>query len=190
MCRLTPTETGKSFEEIKAITGTVDPARIPNFLRLLTKSPASAKAFVQAETALANGELTQLLREKIALLVAEINGSEYCLAYHERNAREAGVHDTEIQLARKASSDEPKIQAMFHFVQAIVLQRGEVSNEDFLAMRKAGYSESEIVEILANIVLNIFSNYFNLLAQTEVDRSLAQPDPKFLMSKKRVSESK
>ncbi len=173
MWRLTPKEARQTAEEIKAITGKPNSDGVPNFLRLLAKSPAATKAFVQAEAALGNGELTPHQREQIALLVAEINGSKYCLALHERNAREAGLGDSEIQLSRKASSDDPKNQAMLCFVQAIVLQRGEVSNDDFSAMRNAGFSESEIIEVLANVVLSIFRNYFNILAQTDPD--LAAP---------------
>ena len=33
----------------------------------------------------------------------------------------------------------------------------------------AGWSDAEIAEIIANVALNIFTNYFNLVAQPEID---------------------
>jgi uncharacterized peroxidase-related enzyme len=152
------------------------PGKGPNFLKLLAKSPASLLACVRAAEALSNGKLTSGQREEIALAVAEINGSNYCLAAHEATGRQAGLTDAEISLARKASAENPKTKAMLHFVQALVLQRGEVSDEDFTAIQKAGFSESEMIEILANVVLNIFANYFNLLAQTDLDGSRPERD--------------
>jgi hypothetical protein len=64
---------------------------------------------------------------------------------------------------------------MLRFTQAVVLQRGEVSDDDFQALRKAGFTDAQIVEIVANIALNIFSNYFNSVAKTEVEFPLLQP---------------
>ena len=171
MWRLTPIEAGPSDKDLQAIAEKLHPNErdIPNFLRLLAKSRAATVAYVQAEEALANGELTPYQREQIALAVAEIDGSAYCLAVHEKVAREIGLSDEEIQSARKALANNPKTQAMLHFVQAVVLQRGEVSDADFWAVRQAGFSEVEVVEILANISLNIFANYFNILAWTDLD---------------------
>lgn len=148
---------------------------VSHFLQLLAKSPASKSAFLQAKESLAQGSLTQVQREEIALTVAAINGSNYCLAAHTVEGRAAGLNDNDIELARQASARDSKTRAMLSFVQAVVLQRGEVSDPDFAAVRRAGFSEGEIVEVLANVALNIFSNYFNLLAQTELDAWLPSP---------------
>src|SRR5204863_4939537 len=78
-------------------------------------------------------------------------------------------------LARKAAAADAKAQTMLRFTQAVVLQRGEISDDDFHALRKAGFTDEQIVEIVANIALNIFSNYFNSVAKTEVDFPLLQP---------------
>ena len=49
------------------------------------------------------------------------------------------------------------------------MQRGEVSDGAMATVRAAGYNDAEIIEIVANVAVNIFTNYFNLVAQTEVD---------------------
>ena len=137
------------------------------FLRLLAQSQVAFAAYTRAENALESGVLSPAQREQIALAVAEINGSNHCLATHEISAKETGLSDEEIRSAQKASASDPKTEAMLRFVQALVLQRGDVSDEDFSSIRNAGFSGGEIIEVLANVVLNIFTNYFNILAQTE-----------------------
>ena len=64
---------------------------------------------------------------------------------------------------------------MLRFTRAVVLQRGDISDEDFQALGKAGFTAAQMIEIVANIALNIFSNYFNSVAKTEVDFPLLQP---------------
>lgn len=178
MSRLTPVIDKQCVQELEGIARKlhVAAAGVPNYLRLLAQSPAALRAYAQAEAALSKGLLTQHRREEIALAVAEINGSDYCLEIHERAGKQAGLNEEEIRCARQASAVEAKTKAMLGFVQAVVLQRGEVSDEDYLAIREAGFSEAEVIEILANVGLNIFLNYFNILARTDPDFD-QRPEP-------------
>lgn len=147
----------------------------PNFLRVLANSLAALRAYKFVEMALVHGQLTPRQREQIALAVAEINGSSYSLSAHYDAGKSLGLTHAEMQLARQASAAAPQADAMLRFTQAVVLQRGEISDDDFCALRHAGFTDPQIIEIVANISLNIFANYFNSIAQTEVDFSLLQP---------------
>ena len=170
MWRLTPIDPKEFAKELSQISGT----KTTQFLALLANSPAAMKAFIAAEEALTQGQLTAVQREEISILVAEINGSNYCLAAHELAGKAAGLGDQEIWSARKALASDPKTKAMLNFVQAVVLQRGEINDNDFFAMRDAGFTDCQIVEILANVGLNIFANYFHLLAGTDLDRPISR----------------
>ena len=55
------------------------------------------------------------------------------------------------------------------FARKVVTERGWISDEDITTVRAAGTSDAEISEIVAHVVVNIFSNYFNHVAGTEVD---------------------
>jgi len=132
------------------------------------------------EKALAKGELTARQREQIALAVAEINDSKYCLAVHSVAGREAGLSDEDIRLARKAGARDSRAEAMLRFAQALTLQRGRISQEDLAALRRAGFSEPQLVEIIASVALNIFTNYLNVVFKTEVDFLLLHPELKRL----------
>lgn len=141
-------------------------------------------AYLQAEDTLAKGRLSKRKRAQIALAVAEINGCKYCLLAHSVVARNAGLTEEEIDSARRAAAQEPKADQMLRFTQSMVLQRGEISDADLGALRKAGFSDAEIVEIVANIALNVFTNYLNILSKTEVDLpSVADGLPNALLGK-------
>src|SRR5436190_12550988 len=177
MPRLTPMQTSWATAELKRSfkIGDMKLDEAPRFLQLMANSPASLRAYIQADAALVRGQLTPRQREQVALAVAEINGSSYSLSAHYDAGKSLGLTHHEMQLARNATAADPKAETMLRFTRSVVLQRGEISDEDFQAMRKAEFTDAQIVEIVANIALNIFSNYFNSVAKTEVDFPLLQP---------------
>jgi uncharacterized peroxidase-related enzyme len=146
-----------------------------NFLHLLANSRAALAAYVACVGALAQGQLTPRQRELLALTVSEINGAKYCLSAHYAFARKLGLDDNEIRAARRATSTDLQTQAMLRFAQSVALQRGEISDADFQSLRQAGFADALIAEIVSNIALNIFTNYFNSVARTDIDFPLLKP---------------
>ncbi len=177
MSRLTPIQTNGTTSELKRSlkSSRLKLDEAPRFLQVLANSPASLRAYIRADAALVRGQLTPRQREQVALAVAEINGSSYSLSAHYDTGKSLGLTHHEMQLARNATAADTKAETMLRFTQAVVLQRGEISDDDFQALRKAGFTDAQIVEIVANIALNIFSNYFNSVAKTEVDFPLLKP---------------
>jgi AhpD family alkylhydroperoxidase len=109
------------------------------------------------------------------LTIAEINGARYCLSAHYALAKQLGLDDNEIRAARRATSADPQTHAMLRFAQSVALQRGELSDADFQSVRQAGFTDALITEIISNIALNIFTNYFNSIARTDNDFPLLKP---------------
>jgi uncharacterized peroxidase-related enzyme len=140
-------------------------ADTPNFLKVLAKSLSAMRGYEEMENALASGELSAREREQIALAVAEIDGSITCLAAHSAAARNLGLTEHDIQLAREARGSEPRSDALLAFTLAVVAQRGEIKGEDLKRLRAGGFSESETIEIVANIAINIFTNYVSLVSK-------------------------
>ena len=177
MSRLNPIRTNGA---ILALKGSLKIAplkleKAPRFLQLMANSPAAFRAYILADAALVRGQLTSRQRKQVALAVAEINGSAYSLSAHYDDGKRLGLTDNEMQLARNGTAADPKAETMLNFTQAVVLQRGDVRDDDFQALVKVGFTNEQIVEIVANIALNIFSNYFSSVAKTEVDFPLIQP---------------
>jgi uncharacterized peroxidase-related enzyme len=142
---------------------------------LLANSPAALNAYVACAGALAQGQLTPRQRELLALTIAEINGARYCLSAHCALARKLGLDDHEIRAARRATSAHSQTHAMLRFAQSVALQRGDLSDADFQSLRQAGFTDALIAEIVSNIALNIFTNYFNSIARTDIDFPLLKP---------------
>ncbi|WP_028465827.1 carboxymuconolactone decarboxylase family protein [Nisaea denitrificans] len=143
---------------------------VPNLFRLTANSPASLEGFLGLNGALAKGALKPQTRERIALAVAQINGCAYCLSAHTYLARNlAQLDDAEIAANRAGSSSDPKADAAIRFAVALVNQRGHVSDDDVSAVRAAGYSDGELVEIVAHVALNTLTNYLNEAFSTPID---------------------
>jgi hypothetical protein len=51
----------------------------------------------------------------------------------------------------------------------VVEHRGQLTDANFAAVRQAGFTDGEIAEIIANVAMNIFTNYFNVAVGVEID---------------------
>lgn len=142
----------------------------PNLFRLTATSPAALEGYLSLNGALAKGALDAATRERIALAVAQVNGCRYCLAAHTYLGRNvAKLDDAEIAANRNGHSSDPKADAAVSFARKVTLDRGAVTDADFAQVRAAGYSDAEIVEIVAHVALNTLTNYINEVFGTEVD---------------------
>ncbi|MFO0837738.1 MAG: carboxymuconolactone decarboxylase family protein [Phycisphaerae bacterium] len=143
--------------------------KAPNMMRTMAQSPAVLQGYLALSAALDASSLTPRLREQIALAVAQTNHCEYCLAAHSTIGKMVGLPETEIAAARRITSEDRKTEAALRFAQRIANQRGVVSDAEYDAVRAAGWTDAQIAEIVATVSLNELTNYFNIVAQTEVD---------------------
>ncbi|MCH8157111.1 MAG: carboxymuconolactone decarboxylase family protein [Nitrospinae bacterium] len=142
---------------------------IPNVYRTFANSPAVLAAYLNFNESLAGGTLSPKLREQISLSVANSNGCGYCTAAHCAISSSIGLSEEEISDGRRGSSPDSKVNAALKFVERVLDTKGNVSDEDFRGIKKAGYTDGEITEIVGNIAFNNFSNYFTRVAGTEID---------------------
>jgi len=143
---------------------------VPNLFRLLAVSPAGLEGYLGLSGALGKGLLDARTRERIALAVAEFNGCGYCTSAHAFIGRiMAGLSDTEIAANRRGDSTDERAAAAVKFAIKIVEARGQVSDADVAAVRVAGYSDAELIEIVLHVALNTLTNYVNEVAETTID---------------------
>lgn len=159
--------TGKAKDLLDAVKAKL--GLTPNMIRTMAGSPAVLEGYLGFGTALGGGSLPLGLREQIALAVAEANRCDYCLSAHTALGRLAGLKDEETARSRKGASADPKEDAALKFAIAVVAGKGDVADEEFARVRRAGFSDGEIAEILAHVALNVFTNYFNKAAETAID---------------------
>lgn len=159
--------TGKTkqvFDAFQKHLGTV-----PNLLRVLANSPAALNGYVSFSGALDAGKLPAKAREQIAIAVANANSCDYCLSAHTELGKLAGLDAEDLTRAQNADAQDAKTAAALHFATKLVRQRGMLPASEVEALRSAGYSDGEVAEIVAAVAINIFTNYFNHVAGTEID---------------------
>ncbi|MFF8387086.1 carboxymuconolactone decarboxylase family protein [Streptomyces kanasensis] len=149
---------------------------VPNLARVMANSPAVLKGYLGVVGALSTrGTLPAHVRESIALLVAQENGSDYCLSVHMfRGTKVAGLGTDEATRARHGKADDPWDAAVLDLAAVIVRNRGAVTDEHLAAAQRAGLSDGQIVEVVAHVALNVFTTYLATAARIDVDWPLVR----------------
>ena len=158
--------TGKTKELLDAVKQQLGFA--PNMMKTIGQSPTALEAYLNLSGTLGN-TLNAKLREEIALVAAEENGCGYCASAHTAIGKMVGLTDAQMIGARRGEGNDAKNNAGVKFAKAVVAKRGKVADADLQAVKAAGFNEGEIAEIVAHVALNVFTNYFNETAQTEID---------------------
>jgi len=148
---------------------------VPNLFRVAANSPVALEGLLNLSGALAHGTFDAKLRERIALAVAEANGCAYCLSAHTALGIGVGLTHQDIDAARLAQASDGRTAAILRFARRVVETRGAIPNAVLQQTKNAGLGDGEIVEVIANVVVNIFTNYLNLVANTPIDFPVVVP---------------
>jgi uncharacterized peroxidase-related enzyme len=172
MCRLTIPSRDHAPAASKPLLDAVEkqPGLIPNLFRLVGLSPAALEGYVSL-----NGALSKTLdvktRERIAVAIAQANGCDYCLSAHTypgfNVAKLVRVRCGAIAKAIQVMQ-RPMRRAVV-FAQRIAETRGRVSDAELTAVKSAGYTDARVLGIVANVAINVLTNFINNVAQTEID---------------------
>jgi uncharacterized peroxidase-related enzyme len=142
---------------------------VPNMHRAMAHSPAALDGYLRLSEALAKGTVSARVREQIALAVAQANGCDYCLAAHSAVGRMVGLTAEQIRDSRLGLAVDPKADALVRLARRVVETRGQVDDADLDDVRQAGFDDGAIAEVVANVALHVLTNYFNLVARTDLD---------------------
>jgi len=142
---------------------------VPNFLRVIGNSTVALKSFLGLYGVAGAGSLDALTRERIALALAEQNACEYCVSAHTAIGRQAGLSGEEMQANRAGTSQDAKAAAAVKFARALVEYKGGVTTEDIADVRKAGYSDADLVEIILHVGMNLITNILGKASRVDID---------------------
>lgn len=158
---------GKAKELLNAVNGKL--GMVPNMARTMANAPSVLDGYLAFSGSLAKGTLSAKLREQIALTVAERNRCEYCLAAHSTIGKMVGLSEEQILDSRQAKAIDSKTEALLRFATRLVDNRGRISDNELNELRNLGVEDSTIAEVIANVALNIFTNYFNHVSEPDID---------------------
>jgi uncharacterized peroxidase-related enzyme len=142
---------------------------VPAMFKATANSAVALKSLWGGFVATAGGTLPPKVKEQLAVAIADYNDCEYCLAAHTALGRKAGASAQEIAEAQAGRSEDPATAAALRFALKVVQRRAQLNDEDFTELRRAGFSDEAIVEILAHVALNLFTNYINVALRVPVD---------------------
>lgn len=148
--------------------------KVPNLFLTMAHAPVALNAYVQLADVAGHGKLNAKQREQIALAVGDANACDYCLAAHSAIGKMVGLTPAQIAAARGAHADSTRDAALLKLARSIVDNRGNVPTAELDAFKAAGFSDGDILEVLVNVVLNIYTNYTNHIARTVVDFPAAE----------------
>lgn len=142
---------------------------VPNMTKVMVNSPSVLEAYIGFSGALAGGLLDAKVREQLALLTAQQNHCDYCLSAHTAIGKMVGLSQEQIVASREGNGSNTKTTAALTFAKRVLDSKGQISQADLAAVRGAGFSDGEIAEIIAHVALNVFTNYFNIATEVDID---------------------
>jgi len=157
---------GQVYAQIKKAIGSV-----PNtFAAIAAHGPGALKSILFADATLAAGTLTKRDQEVTKLVISAAGGCDYCVAAHSHLAKLAGVKAAVLRQIREGQpTGDTKRDALVGFVRKLAQSSGTVSDGDFAAIKAAGYSDAQLVEISLAFATTVFTNVFNRINDTEID---------------------
>ncbi|WP_433559563.1 carboxymuconolactone decarboxylase family protein [Pseudonocardia xinjiangensis] len=149
---------------------------VPNMAKTMANSPALVRGWLALSGALGGGVIPAPVRERLALAAAEYNRCGYCLSAHTFiGSQVAKLDPEEIERARRADSADAHVAALLALSDTIARGRGTVDDTALTTARAAGVTDAEIAEVVGNLALNILTNYFNILADTDNEFPVVAP---------------
>jgi uncharacterized peroxidase-related enzyme len=158
--------TADIYGQIKKAIGSV-----PNtFAAIGAHGPAALKAVLAADAVLASGNLSKRDQETIKLVISGVAGCDYCVAAHNLLGKLAGLMPEQLKNIRdRQLTGDAKRDALIRFVRKLAATSGTVSNADFAAIKAAGYTDAQLVDISLAFATTVFTNVFNRINDTEID---------------------
>jgi uncharacterized peroxidase-related enzyme len=142
---------------------------VPNFFALISQSPDALKAIAEMHAALGKS-IGHKTRERIHVMTAEVNGCNYCLSAHTYlGGKLNGLTAEDLELNRTGHSTDPEADAALQFAHKVAKNRGHIEDADVEAVRAAGFSDAQIVDIVAETAFSFITNIFNNTFKTDLD---------------------
>lgn len=137
----------------------------------MAHSPVVIATYTAMQQAIADhGTFDARTREAIALAVGAVDGCDYCQAAHTLSGTAAGLSgDQAVAVRRGAPSGDAALDALLSVARETAGDIGNVTDETWQAALTAGWSEEQLTELFAHVAVNLYTNYFNHVARTDLD---------------------
>lgn len=137
----------------------------------MAHAPVVLNGYAALQQAIADhGTFDAATREAVALVVGTVDECSYCQAAHTGGARKAGLTEEQTVAIRRGEVDwDPRLAALLALFRESAGRLGHVDDATWQAALDAGWSDAELTEASVHIALNLFTNHFNHLVETDLD---------------------
>jgi uncharacterized peroxidase-related enzyme len=144
---------------------------VPNaYLTMGSNSPATLESVLHLDAVLRRSSLSAKEIEIVKLVVSEIAACDYCLAAHTLMGKKTGLSRSAILALRHGEpSDDKRNDALASFVRTLATTRGTLPEDRLAAIRSAGFSDAQIVDITLAMAAIHITNLFNRINDTTLD---------------------
>jgi AhpD family alkylhydroperoxidase len=161
------TATGKAQELLQAVKKSL--GKVPNILGAMAQSTTALGYYLEGSQALKQGRLTPKEREQIALAVAGANDCAYCSAAHGFVGKALGLSLDELRQNRAGRAADARTDLLLRLATAVIATKGHLSPTLREELEAQGIDAEIQAEVVAHVAHNVFTNFFNHVAATEVD---------------------
>ncbi len=143
---------------------------IPNLYGILAEAPIAVEAYDALANLVMRSSLTPDERHVVWFTINAYHDCHYCMAAHTLVAKGEKISEEVIETARRVGSyADPKLEALRVFTLAMTEKRGWTSPEELDAFLAAGFTNQQVLEIVAVMAHKVISNYTNHMVNTPVD---------------------
>jgi uncharacterized peroxidase-related enzyme len=165
-------ETREVYDDFMRMTGETAPTV---WIKSLGHNSALARAYWErAKGTLFSGHLPLPLKEMIVFVVSAAHGARYCAACHAQNVlsldKTLAFGDLATFLESGAGSELPAYyRTVVDFTGKVVADANALTDEDFEALHDEGFSQEEIVEMIAVIDMATMFNVYTCALNLDLD---------------------
>jgi uncharacterized peroxidase-related enzyme len=161
--------TGRAAELFSAVKQTV--GKVPNsYIGIGGNSPVALEAVLSLEASLKKSSLSVRDIEVVKLVVSQTTGCDYCLAAHTLMGKKIGLDREAILALRLARpSGDARNDALARFVLHLITTSGTVQTDVVTAIKQAGFTDAQIVDVAMAVASIAFTNLFNRINDTTLD---------------------
>jgi uncharacterized peroxidase-related enzyme len=161
--------TGHAAELFKVAKAAV--GKVPNsYVGIGGNSPVALEAVLSLEASLKKSSLSARDIEVVKLVVSQTTGCDYCLAAHTLVSKMIGLErDAILALRQGRPSGDARNDALARFVLHLITTSGTVQTDVVIAIKLAGFTDTQIVDVAMAIATISFTNLFNRINDTTLD---------------------
>lgn len=148
---------------------------IPNLERVMANAPPLLAAYSAAWDLFAETTLTPLEQQVVYQTANYENECDYCVPWHTQLATKAGADEATLAALREGRRlADPRLEALRHFTRQLIHNRGKASEAELEEFLAAGFTRTQVLEVVLGIAVKTMSNFTNSLVGTPLDKAVAK----------------